>query len=144
MKLIESTGIEVAGKRAVVIGRSNIVGKPIALMLLAANATVTVAHSKTKNLPELAREADILVVAIGRARMITREYIKPGAVVIDVGMNRADKLCGDVDYDDCFAVAGAITPVPGGVGHDDYDADGEYDPRGGDAACLIGYSASNS
>lgn len=116
IRLIKSTGIEIAGKRAVVIGRSNIVGKPVALMLLAENATVTVAHSKTENLAAVAKQADILVVAIGKAKFVTKEFVKPGAVVIDVGTNRLDKLYGDVDFDDVVEVAGAITPVPGGVG----------------------------
>lgn len=117
MKLIESTGVEVAGKNAVVVGRSNIVGKPIALMLLAANATVTVCHSKTVNLAEITKQADILVVAIGKKEFITGNMVKDGAVVIDVGMNRSDgKLYGDVNYAECAEKASYITPVPGGVG----------------------------
>ena len=118
MELIRQAGVEVSGKRAVVIGRSNIVGKPQAMLLLHENATVTVCHSKTKNLKEICREADILVAAIGRAKFVTADYIKPGATVIDVGMNRDEngKLCGDVDFDSAEPVAGAITPVPGGVG----------------------------
>ena len=110
--------IELEGKTAVVIGRSNIVGKPMAQLLLDANATVTIAHSRTKNLPELARQADILVVAIGRGHFVTKEFVKPGAVVIDVGMNRDanGKLIGDVQYDEVAEVASYITPVPGGVG----------------------------
>ena len=117
MELIKSTGVEVAGKNAVVVGRSNIVGKPIALMLLAANATVTVCHSKTQNLAEVTKQADILVVAIGRKEFITGDMVKEGAVVIDVGMNRADgKLYGDVNYAECAEKASFITPVPGGVG----------------------------
>ncbi|MDD3428852.1 MAG: bifunctional methylenetetrahydrofolate dehydrogenase/methenyltetrahydrofolate cyclohydrolase FolD [Oscillospiraceae bacterium] len=118
IKLIETTGINIAGKQAVVIGRSNIVGKPAALLLLQKNATVTICHSKTQNLKEICMDADILVVAIGRANFITSDMIKPGAVVIDVGMNRNDqgKLCGDVDFAACKEVAGYITPVPGGVG----------------------------
>ena len=117
MHLIESTGVEIAGKNAVVVGRSNIVGKPIALMLLAANATVTICHSKTVNLAEITRNADILVVAIGRKEFITGDMVKDGAVVIDVGMNRSEgKLYGDVNYPECEKKAGYITPVPGGVG----------------------------
>ncbi len=118
MKMIESIGCDLAGKSAVVVGRSNIVGKPQALMLLAKNATVTVAHSKTANLADVTRHADVLVAAVGRAKMITADMVKPGAVVIDVGMNRDEngKLCGDVDTESVKAVAGWITPVPGGVG----------------------------
>ena len=118
MELIASTGTEVAGKECVVIGRSNIVGKPQAMLLLHKNGTVTICHSKTKNLKEVASRADILVAAVGRAKMITKDYIKEGAVVIDVGMNRDEngKLCGDVDFEDCKDKAGYITPVPGGVG----------------------------
>ena len=118
MELIASTGTEIAGKECVVIGRSNIVGKPQAMLLLHKNGTVTVCHSKTKNLAEVTSRADILVAAVGRAKMITKEYIKEGAVVIDVGMNRDEngKLCGDVDFEDCRDKASFITPVPGGVG----------------------------
>ena len=118
MKLIDSTGVDVAGKECVVIGRSNIVGKPQAMLLLHRSGTVTVCHSKTKNLKEVCSRADILVAAVGRAKMITADYIKEGAVVIDVGMNRDEngKLCGDVDFEDCKDKAGYITPVPGGVG----------------------------
>lgn len=118
MKLLESAGCEIEGKHAVVIGRSNIVGKPQALMLLEKNATVTIAHSRTRNLPEVVREADIVVAAVGRAKMVKGDWLKPGAVVIDVGMNRDEngKLCGDVDFESALEVAGAITPVPGGVG----------------------------
>lgn len=118
MKLIDSTGVDVAGKECVVIGRSNIVGKPQAMLLLHRSGTVTVCHSKTKNLKEVCSHADILVAAVGRAKMITADYIKEGAVVIDVGMNRDEngKLCGDVDFEDCKDKAGYITPVPGGVG----------------------------
>ncbi|WP_028509900.1 bifunctional methylenetetrahydrofolate dehydrogenase/methenyltetrahydrofolate cyclohydrolase FolD [Ruminococcus sp. NK3A76] len=118
MELIASTGTEIAGKECVVIGRSNIVGKPQAMLLLHKNGTVTVCHSKTKNLAEVCSRADILVAAVGRAKMITKEYIKEGAVVIDVGMNRDEngKLCGDVDFEDCKDKALFITPVPGGVG----------------------------
>jgi methylenetetrahydrofolate dehydrogenase (NADP+)/methenyltetrahydrofolate cyclohydrolase len=118
MKLIESTGVDISGKECVVIGRSNIVGKPQAMLLLQANGTVTICHSRTKNLKEITRRADILVVAIGKADFITGDMVKEGAVVIDVGMNRrADgKLTGDVDFESCEKVAGYITPVPGGVG----------------------------
>lgn len=118
MELIRSTGVEVAGKRCVVIGRSNIVGKPMAMLLLHESGTVTICHSKTQDLKSVCAEADILVAAVGRAKMITADYIKEGAVVIDVGMNRDEngKLCGDVDFEDCRDKAGYITPVPGGVG----------------------------
>lgn len=118
MEMFKEYQIELEGKTAVVIGRSNIVGKPMAQLLLDANATVTIAHSRTKNLPELARQADILVVAIGRGHFVTKEFVKPGAVVIDVGMNRNanGKLIGDVQYDEVAEVASYITPVPGGVG----------------------------
>lgn len=118
IQLLKRSGIEIDGKECVVAGRSNIVGKPMAQLLLAENGTVTIAHSHTKNLAEITRRAEILIVAIGQRRMITKEYIRPGAVVIDVGMHRdADnKLCGDVDYADVYDTAGAITPVPGGVG----------------------------
>ncbi|MEZ5741281.1 MAG: bifunctional methylenetetrahydrofolate dehydrogenase/methenyltetrahydrofolate cyclohydrolase FolD [Burkholderiaceae bacterium] len=118
MELLASAGIDLAGKEAVVLGRSNIVGKPQALMLLRADATVTVCHSRTAHLADHVRRADILVAAIGRTRMITGDMIKPGAVVVDVGMNRDDngRLCGDVDFDSASQVAGWITPVPGGVG----------------------------
>ncbi|HFH9999593.1 TPA: bifunctional methylenetetrahydrofolate dehydrogenase/methenyltetrahydrofolate cyclohydrolase [Streptococcus suis] len=118
MEMFKEYQIELEGKTAVVIGRSNIVGKPMAQLLLDANATVTIAHSRTKNLPELARQADILVVAIGRGHFVTKEFVKPGAVVIDVGMNRDanGKLIGDVHYDEVAEVASYITPVPGGVG----------------------------
>ena len=118
MALLERSNIEVSGKRCVVIGRSNIVGKPMAMLLLHANGTVTICHSRTANLAEVCREADILVVAIGRADFVGADMVKPGAVVIDVGMNRrADgKLTGDVDFDAVEPIASAITPVPGGVG----------------------------
>ncbi|EAG8963619.1 bifunctional methylenetetrahydrofolate dehydrogenase/methenyltetrahydrofolate cyclohydrolase FolD [Listeria monocytogenes] len=118
IELIKSTGTQIEGKRAVVIGRSNIVGKPVAQLLLIENATVTIAHSRTKDLPQVAKEADILVVATGLAKFVKKDYIKPGAVVIDVGMDRDEnnKLCGDVDFDDVVEEAGFITPVPGGVG----------------------------
>jgi methylenetetrahydrofolate dehydrogenase (NADP+)/methenyltetrahydrofolate cyclohydrolase len=116
--LIKTTGVTIAGKEAVVIGRSNIVGKPLALLLLRENATVTVCHSHTQNLAAVAQRADILVAAIGKARMIKRSFVKPGAVVIDVGINKDEnnKLCGDVDFTDVSEVAGYLTPVPGGVG----------------------------
>ncbi len=118
MELIAESGIEVSGKECVVIGRSNIVGKPQAMLLLHENGTVTVCHSKTKNLSEVTRRADILVVAIGKAKFVTGDMIKEGSVVIDVGMNRDEngKLCGDVDFESAKEKAGAITPVPGGVG----------------------------
>ena len=118
MRLIESTGIDLRGKNAVVIGRSNTVGKPMALLLLQKDATVTICHSRTPDLGEHTRRADVVVVAVGRANTLTAPMVKPGAVVIDVGMNRdADgSLCGDVDFAGVAAVAGAITPVPGGVG----------------------------
>lgn len=118
MEMLREYKVEIEGKRAVVIGRSNIVGKPMAQMLMDKNATVTIAHSKTPDLAELCKTADILVAAIGRDRMITRDYVKAGAVVIDVGMNRDSegKLHGDVDFDDVKDVASLITPVPGGVG----------------------------
>ena len=118
IELLKRSGVSIAGKKCVVLGRSNIVGKPMALLLLRENATVTVAHSKTENLKEVTREADILVVAVGRPGMVTGEYVKEGAVVIDVGINRDEnnKLCGDVDFDTVEPICGAITPVPGGVG----------------------------
>ncbi len=118
MELLGFYGITLEGKRAVVVGRSNIVGKPQALLLLEKNATVTVAHSRTRNLGEITREADILVVAVGRAKFINADMVKDGAVVIDVGMNRDEngKLCGDVDFESVEKKASYITPVPGGVG----------------------------
>ncbi len=118
IQLLKRSGIEIAGKECVVVGRSNIVGKPMALLLLRENGTVTVAHSKTEDLKSICRRADILVVAVGRPKMITREYVKEGATVIDVGIHRMEngKLCGDVDYEDVAPVCSAITPVPGGVG----------------------------
>jgi methylenetetrahydrofolate dehydrogenase (NADP+) / methenyltetrahydrofolate cyclohydrolase len=118
MKLLEKSGVSIEGKHAVVVGRSNIVGKPMAMMLLQANATVTICTSKTVDLAKFTRDADILVLAIGRTKMITGDMIKPGAAVIDVGMNRDEngKLCGDVDFNSAKEVAGWITPVPGGVG----------------------------
>ena len=118
MRLIEKSGVDPRGKSAVIVGRSNIVGKPMALLLLAADATVTVAHSRTPDLCAVTRNADILVAAVGRAKLIKADMVKPGAVVIDVGMNRDEngKLCGDVDFSEVNAIAGSITPVPGGVG----------------------------
>lgn len=118
LSLIEGCCADLCGKRAVIIGRSNIVGKPLAMLLLNHNCTVTVAHSKTENLPALAREADILVSATGRPKMVKGNWIKPGAVVIDVGINHDEngKLCGDVDFAEAAEVAGYLTPVPGGVG----------------------------
>ena len=118
MELLKQTGTPLAGRHAVVVGRSNIVGKPIAKLLLDENCTVTIAHSRTADLAQICREADILVVAVGHSRLITGEMIKPGATVIDVGINRTEdgKLVGDVDFESASKVAGAITPVPGGVG----------------------------
>ncbi len=117
IKLIKETNIDISGKHAVVIGRSNIVGKPVSQLLLKENATVTICHSKTKDLKSITRQADILVAAIGKAKFVTADMIKPGAVVIDVGVNRVnDKLCGDVDFEGALEVASHITPVPGGVG----------------------------
>ncbi len=124
IQLLKRSGIEIAGKKCVVVGRSNIVGKPMALLMLRENATVTVAHSKTRNLKEICRQADILIVAIGKPQFITAEYIKEGAVVIDVGIHRRNsadggqsaKLCGDVCFSEAEPRASAITPVPGGVG----------------------------
>ena len=118
MKMLESIGYSLKGKHAVVIGRSNIVGKPMALMLLQANATVTICHSGTKNLKDLTLQADVIVAAVGKRNVLTADMVKPGAVVLDVGMNRneAGKLCGDVDFEGVRQVASHITPVPGGVG----------------------------
>jgi methylenetetrahydrofolate dehydrogenase (NADP+)/methenyltetrahydrofolate cyclohydrolase len=118
MHLIKSVTEDLSGKHAVVIGRSLLFGKPMAQLLLAANCTVTMAHSRTKGLDKVCAQADILVAAVGRPKMVKGSWIKPGAIVIDVGINRMDdgKLCGDVDYDEALSVAGAITPVPGGVG----------------------------
>ncbi len=118
MKMLESIGYELKGKHAVVIGRSNIVGKPMALMLLQQNATVTICHSGTQDLKAMTLQADVLVAAVGKRKVLTADMVKPGAVVIDVGMNRDDegKLCGDVDFEGVRQVAGWITPVPGGVG----------------------------
>ena len=117
LHLIESTGVGIEGKNAAVVGRSNIVGKPVAMMLLEKNATVTICHSRTKNIAEHTKKADILVVAVGKPKLITRDMVKEGAVVIDVGINRVDeKIVGDVDFENVKDVAGFITPVPGGVG----------------------------
>ncbi|MCM3637446.1 bifunctional methylenetetrahydrofolate dehydrogenase/methenyltetrahydrofolate cyclohydrolase FolD [Sporosarcina luteola] len=118
MEMLERSGVDIAGKHAVIIGRSNIVGKPMGQLLLQKDATVTYCHSRTKDLPSFTKQADILIVAIGRAKFVTDEHIKEGAVVIDVGMNRDEngKLCGDVDFEKAKTVASAITPVPGGVG----------------------------
>ena len=118
MELIKESGIEICGKECVVIGRSNIVGKPQAMLLLHQNGTVTICHSRTKNLAEVTKKADILVAAVGIPKFVKADMVKPGAVVIDVGMDRDEngKLCGDVDFEEVKEVAGAITPVPGGVG----------------------------
>ncbi len=118
IELIKRSGVSIAGKHAVVIGRSNIVGKPVAMLLLRENATVTICHSKTDNMEEIAKQADILVVAIGKPEAIDSRYVKPGAIVIDVGVNRMEdrKLKGDVNYESCLEKASHITPVPGGVG----------------------------
>ena len=117
MYLLDKYNINLEGKRAVVIGRSNIVGKPMALMLLEKNATVTIAHSRTKNLNELTKEADVLVVAVGKAKFVTEDMVKEGAVIVDVGINRVDgALYGDVDFENVEKKASYITPVPGGVG----------------------------
>ncbi len=117
MELLASTGVELSGKHAVVIGRSNTVGKPMAMLLLNANCTVTICHSKTKNMKDITKQADILVVAIGKPKFVTEEMVKEGAIVIDVGINRVDgKLVGDVDFENVSKKASFITPVPGGVG----------------------------
>lgn len=118
MELIHSTGVDISGKECVVIGRSNIVGKPMAMLLLHENGTVTICHSRTKNLAEVCRRADILVAAVGKPNFVTADMVKDGAVVIDVGINRLEngKLCGDVKFDEVSEKAGWITPVPGGVG----------------------------
>ena len=117
LEILKRSGIQIEGKHAVVVGRSNIVGKPMAFLLLQHQATVTICHSRTENLPAVCREADILCAAVGRAKMIKGHWIKPGAVVIDFGVNFVEgKMCGDVDFDEAVEVAGAITPVPGGTG----------------------------
>lgn len=122
IQLLKRSGVSIEGKECVVVGRSNIVGKPMALLMLRENATVTITHSRTKDLQEVCRRADILIVAIGKPRFITKEYVKEGAVVIDVGIHRDEnnKMCGDVDFADVEPVAGAITPVPGRRGTDDH------------------------
>ena len=118
VELIDSIGVDVTGKECVVIGRSNIVGKPMAMLMLHKNATVTICHSRTKNLPEVCRRADILIAAVGIAKFVKADMVKPGAIVIDVGMDRDEngKLCGDVDFENVKEVAGYLTPVPGGIG----------------------------
>lgn len=117
MEMLRRSGVELSGKEAVVVGRSDLVGKPVALMLLHENATVTLCHSRTRDLPAVCRRADVLVVAIGRPRMVTADYVRPGAVVVDVGVSRVEgKVVGDVDFDSVREVAAALTPVPGGVG----------------------------
>ena len=118
MEMLKYSNIDPAGKHCVVIGRSNIVGKPMAMLMLHANATVTICHSRTQNLKEITKQADILVAAVGRANFVTADMVKPGAVVVDVGMNRPEggKLCGDVNFSEVEPIASAITPVPGGVG----------------------------
>lgn len=118
IQLLKRSNVEIAGKHCVVIGRSNIVGKPMALLMLRENATVTICHSKTQNLKEICKGADILIAAVGKPRMINSEYVKEGAVVIDVGIHRDEnnKMCGDVDFDDVKDIVSKITPVPGGVG----------------------------
>ncbi len=118
IQLLRRSGVEISGRECVILGRSNIVGRPMSLLMLRENATVTIAHSRTENLREVTRRADILIAAVGKPKMITREYVKEGAVVIDVGINRSadGKLCGDVNFEDVEPVCSAITPVPGGVG----------------------------
>lgn len=118
IQLLKRSNVEIEGKNCVIVGRSNIVGKPMGMLLLRENGTVTIVHSKTKNMKEITSQADILIVAIGKPNFITEDYVKEGAVVIDVGINRNcdNKLCGDLDYDNVFSKASAITPVPGGVG----------------------------
>lgn len=118
IELLKRYNITIEGKECVIVGRSNIVGKPMAILMLRENATVTVCHSRTKNLKEVAKRADILIAAIGKTKFITKDFVKEGAVVIDVGINRNEfnKLCGDVDFDDVLSKVNAITPVPGGVG----------------------------
>ena len=118
IEMLKRTGIEIAGKECVIIGRSNIVGKPMSMLMLKENATVTITHSKTKDLKEVTKRADILIAAIGKAKFVTADYVKEGAAVIDVGMDRDEngKLCGDVDFEEVSKIASAITPVPGGVG----------------------------
>ncbi|MCR5429838.1 MAG: bifunctional methylenetetrahydrofolate dehydrogenase/methenyltetrahydrofolate cyclohydrolase FolD [Eubacterium sp.] len=118
IEMIKRSGLDIEGKECVIIGRSNIVGKPMAILMLRENATVTVTHSRTKDLPEVCKRADIIVAALGKAKFVTKDFVKEGAIVIDVGMDRDEdgKLCGDVDFDEVESIASAITPVPGGVG----------------------------
>lgn len=118
IEMIKRSGLDIEGKECVIIGRSNIVGKPMAILMLRENATVTVTHSRTKDLPEVCKRADIIVAALGKAKFVTKDFVKEGAIIIDVGMDRDEdgKLCGDVDFDEVEPVASAITPVPGGVG----------------------------
>ena len=118
IEMIKRSGLDIEGKECVIIGRSNIVGKPMAILMLRENATVTVTHSRTKDLPEVCKRADIIVAALGKAKFVTKEFVKEGAIIIDVGMDRDEdgKLCGDVDFDEVEPIASAITPVPGGVG----------------------------
>lgn len=118
IEMIKRSGLDIEGKECVIIGRSNIVGKPMAILMLRENATVTVTHSRTKNLPEVCKRADIIVAALGKAKFVTKDFVKEGAIIIDVGMDRDEdgKLCGDVDFDEVESIASAITPVPGGVG----------------------------
>ena len=118
IEMIKRSGLDIEGKECVIIGRSNIVGKPMAILMLRENATVTVTHSRTKDLPEVCKRADIIVAALGKAKFVTKDFVKEGAIIIDVGMDRDEdgKLCGDVDFDDVKDIASAITPVPGGVG----------------------------
>ena len=118
IEMIKRSGLDIEGKECVIIGRSNIVGKPMAILMLRENATVTVTHSRTKNLPEVCKRADIIVAALGKAKFVTKDFVKEGAIIIDVGMDRDEdgKLCGDVDFDEVERIASAITPVPGGVG----------------------------
>ena len=118
IEMIKRSGLDIEGKECVIIGRSNIVGKPMAILMLRENATVTVTHSRTKDLPEVCKRADIIVAALGKAKFVTKDFVKDGAIIIDVGMDRDEdgKLCGDVDFDEVEPIASAITPVPGGVG----------------------------
>ena len=118
IEMIKRSGLDIEGKECVIIGRSNIVGKPMAILMLRENATVTVTHSRTKDLPEVCKRADIIVAALGKAKFVTKDFVKEGAIIIDVGMDRDEdgKLCGDVDFDEVEPIASAITPVPGGVG----------------------------
>ncbi len=118
IEMIKRSGLDIEGKECVIIGRSNIVGKPMAILMLRENATVTVTHSRTKDLPEVCKRADIIVAALGKAKFVTKDFVKEGAIIIDVGMDRDEdgKLCGDVDFDEVEPIVSAITPVPGGVG----------------------------